>query len=421
MAMFFNTTKPLVMHIDLNSCFATAAQQANPLLRGKPVVVAAYNSQNGCILSPSIESKKYGIKTGMRIKDARMLCPSIIVRTPDTTMIRDIHSKFKKIFSDYTPHVVPKSIDEAILEFDDVDYYGNLDLFAIGKEIKKRMREEIGEYISCSVGISTNRFLAKTAASLKKPDGLEMITHHNIYEVFARLTLLDIYGINVRNQLRLNTYGIYTPLEFLESPVHVLRKQVFKSICGYYWYMRMRGFEVDRYETHRKTYGQQYALKHPTKDNEELRRIVMKLCEKMGRRLRRANMVAYGIHISLIYDEYNHWNKGHTTKYSLYTTSELYKNALEVLKQGPHDSIIRKISVTCFNIKKKEMAQPGLFDSTSFENKEKLWNVWQAMDQVNDRYGEYVVTTARMAHMKKTIIDMIAFGNVSEIDDSASL
>src|SRR5690348_1775659 len=94
-----NPEQPLIMHIDLNSCFATCMQQANSLLRGKPLCVAAYNSPRGCIVSPSIEAKKLGIKTGMMVMEARLISRDIIVRTPDVQMIRDVHTKFKRIFS----------------------------------------------------------------------------------------------------------------------------------------------------------------------------------------------------------------------------------------------------------------------------------------------------------------------------------
>jgi DNA polymerase-4 len=85
------------MHVDLNSCFATIEQQANPLLRGKPMVVAAYDSPNGCVVAPSIEAKRYGIKTGMTVRDARLLYPRVIVRTPDPSKYRYVHLKFRNI------------------------------------------------------------------------------------------------------------------------------------------------------------------------------------------------------------------------------------------------------------------------------------------------------------------------------------
>ncbi len=112
-----NASDPRILHVDLNSCFATLEQQSSPLSRGKPLVVAAYDSPGGCVVAPSIESKKLGIKTGMNVRDARILCPDVIVRTPHPTLYRDAHMKFKKIFMDYTPNVTPKSIDEAVLDF----------------------------------------------------------------------------------------------------------------------------------------------------------------------------------------------------------------------------------------------------------------------------------------------------------------
>src|SRR3954464_9009664 len=106
-ATSLNHNAPTIMHVDLNSCFATIEQQANPLLRGKPIVVAAYNSPNGCVVAPSIEAKRFGIKTGMTVRDARLLYPGVIVRTPDPEKYRYVHRQFCKIFQTYSPAVTP--------------------------------------------------------------------------------------------------------------------------------------------------------------------------------------------------------------------------------------------------------------------------------------------------------------------------
>jgi DNA polymerase-4 len=196
MPLPINRNQPLIMHVDLNSCFATIEQQANPLLRGKPIVVAAYNSPNGCVVAPSIEAKRFGIKTGMTVRDARLLYPAVIIRTPDPSKYRAVHLQFRKIFTDYSPSVTPKSIDEAVIDFTDTYALYNRTLPDIGREIKRRFRQEIGEWMVCSIGISTNRFLAKLAASLKKPDGLETIDHTTVLSVYQQATLLDLSGIN---------------------------------------------------------------------------------------------------------------------------------------------------------------------------------------------------------------------------------
>jgi DNA polymerase IV len=298
-----NASEPLTMHIDMNSCFATMEQQANPLLRGRPVVVAAYPSPRGCIVAPSIEAKQFGIKTGMMVQDGRALCPDIVVLTPDPPKYRDAHIRFKRIFLSYTDKVTPKSIDEAIIDFTGSQIIKHKSLVDVGYEIKKRVKEDIGEWVRVNVGIGTNRFLAKTAAGLHKPDGLDVIRDTDVLKIYKNLELTDLDGIAHRYEARLNAHGILTPMDFYNAELPLLKKQVFKSINGYYWYLRIRGHEVDAYDTKRRTFGHTYALKKRTNNPEYLSRLLMKLCEKCGRRLRRNDYYAEGIHVSCIYED----------------------------------------------------------------------------------------------------------------------
>lgn len=400
------------MHVDLNSCFATAEQQANPLLRGKPLGVAAYDSPNGCIVAPSIEAKRYGVKTGMRIRDARLLCPNIIIRTPDPEKYRDIHMKFKKIFRSYSDKVTPKSIDEAIIDFSAMEGT-NVDLVKVGYEIKKRMRNEIGEWMTCNVGIGTNRFLAKTAASLHKPDGLDVITHENLIDVYTSQKLIDLCGINTRYQARLNSYNIFSPLDFLNADCELLQKQVFKSVVGRYWYQRLRGYEIDDVDFATKSIGQMYSIKNPTNDKKELGSLLMKLCEKTGRRLRRQGYVAHGIHVACIYDNWTHWHRGRLIDGDLYTTNEIYKSVWYVLNHQPSDRKIAKIAMSVYGLEPKTQVQESLFDMGN----ERQRKATDAMDEINDRFGEFIVTPGIMMGMDDVIIDRVAFGGVKELED----
>lgn len=114
----FNSSKSYLMHVDFNSCFASIEQQANPLLRGKPVVVAAYDSPKGCILASSREAKVLGIKTGMRIMDGKNIYPKLITLTPDPWKYRFVHLKLRKLIECYTNNFEPKSIDEFSLDLE---------------------------------------------------------------------------------------------------------------------------------------------------------------------------------------------------------------------------------------------------------------------------------------------------------------
>lgn len=411
MELPLNTNKPLIMHIDLNSCFATIYQQSHIHLRGKPIVIAAYPTDNGCILSPSIEAKKLGIKTGMRIYEAKRICKDIVARATDPNMVRDVYIKFKRIFEDYTPLVTPKSIDEAILDFTSMEYYLKQNLTDIAKEIKMRIRREIGEWISCSVGIGTNRFWAKTGASLKKPDGLEIVDYTCIQQVYAKLALTDLYGINKGFEARLNAKGIFTPLQFFSTSRFILEKQVFQSICGYYWFLRLRGYETDRVEFSRKSFGQDYALAKKTADLQELSIILMKLCEKMGRRLRKAGFKARGFHIAFLYSDGTFWHKGKKGGSTYATTIDLYKNLLLLFHMQPTKKVVTKMCIRCYDLTKKDDSQLSLF----YPDRDKGMKISEVMDKVNDQYGEFTIIPALMMKTDNLAVDQVAFSKPSSV------
>ncbi|HEU4830758.1 MAG TPA: hypothetical protein VFS65_01135, partial [Candidatus Saccharimonadales bacterium] len=163
----YNSTRPLIMHIDLNSCFATVEQQSRPRLRGRPVAVVNRRTENTGIVTASYEAKALGVQVGMKFKQAKLLAPGLIGLESDPAKYRFVYRRLLAIMSDYSAHITMKSIDEGIIDFhDSTDLMKGRTLEDIGHEIKQRLRDEIGVWMRCNVGISTNRFLAKTAAGL---------------------------------------------------------------------------------------------------------------------------------------------------------------------------------------------------------------------------------------------------------------
>src|SRR5918997_4082016 len=346
----------------------------------------------------------------MQVWEAKLLYPKVIVRTPDPAKYRAVHLQFRNIFQDYSPAVTPKSIDEAVIDFTDTYALYNRSLVDIGREIKRRFRSEIGEWMICSIGISTNRFLAKLAASLQKPDGLTTIDLTNVLSVYEKVSLLDLNGINTKNQARLNTAGIFTPLEFFQASVDTLKRQVFQSILGYYWYVRLRGFEIDQIDFARKSFGNTYALGKQTNDPKALAKLLMKLCEKTGRRLRRAEYAAQGVHVSCVYTDFSFWHTGRKVDVPLYTTREIYLKALRLLNQSGYTKRVRNLVVSVYDLIPHHSEQLEMFASGSHA-------VAEAMDKINDKYGEFVITPALMMGMDDTIIDRVAFGGVKELEE----
>ena len=395
------------MHIDLNSCFATIEQQANPLLRGKPLGVAAYNKSAGVILAASIEAKKLGIKTGTRVFEAKQVCPDIIITEPDAKKYRHVHHAFAKLLNDYTSEVAPKSVDEFILDFKNTPRYGE-GLIEIGSEIKQRIKNEIGDYITVSIGVSKNPFLAKTASNLIKPDGLVEINEHNHLGVYEKLDLIDLTGIGQQNMIRLNSHGIFTPLEFYHANPHKL-KAVFNSIHGYFWYLNLRGYEIGNYKPVRRTFSHQYALQKPMTDLAEMAPVITKLVEKLGFRLRNNGYKAQGVNIALRFKnnkKYSYWHTGKKTKRVLYDSRDIYKEILTLFRKAPKGNITL-VNVGVFNLSKKRNLQLELFKDA--HKNEKLV---EAMDKINNRWGRFVLTPGTMANTDNYVPNRIGFGNV---------
>lgn len=415
--MEFNSAPSYNLHIDINSCFATIEQQANPFLRGKPTVVAAFATDRGCILASSIEAKRLGIKTGMRVIDGKRIYPKLIVLSPDPWKYRDVHLKLRKIISEYTNDFVPKSIDEFTLNLKDYSACKDCPLKVIAQEIKERIKNEIGEWITVSIGIAPNRYLAKIAAGLRKPNGLDEINRNNFLEIYSKLKLTDLTGIKERNAARLNSMGIYSVLDFYNAPTWKLRA-AFHSITGLYWHMRLSGFEIDKTEFGRSSYGNSTSIGTNLSKTEELSPILARLVEKMCSRLRSAGYFASGIHLAIIYKNGSFWHKGKLLSKPYFDSRDFFQVAFRLLlesqseKQGSEPIPVLNIAISSYNLTRFGTLQLDMFED--IEKKEKLI---KSLDAVNEKWGGFTVGSGRSFGGAKIVMDRIAFGGVKELEE----
>lgn len=393
----FNPAPPTVMHIDLNSCFASVEQQANHLLRGKPVAVAAYAKDYGCILAPSVEAKLYGIKTGMSVREGRSLCPFLVVREADPPKYRQVHTQFKELLSEYSSHLISKSIDEFCLTLPQ-----EVKLARLSKEIKTRVKQEIGDWLRVSIGVSTNQILAKLASGLHKPDGFDILDSGNYREVYEGVTLQDFCGINRRNEARLHRVGIFTATQFSHASIQSL-KQAFESVLGRYWYTRLRGYEVDDIEFSRRSYGNSYVLPSPMQI-EQWRPILAKLIAKSARRLRAGGAQATGIGLALNYGDKTFWHTTHQGGSVIFDDVSLLTSALALYERGAPKKPVKKVAVTCFGLTQDSGQLSCLVDTR------KQQSLVKSLDTLNDKWGEYSVTYGSFLGSAGHVKDAIAFG-----------
>lgn len=404
----YNTAPPNIMHIDLNSCFATVEQQARPRLRGRPVAIVNRRTEHTMIVTASYEAKAMGVTLGMRLKDAKKLCPELVGLESDPPKYKYVYHQLMRIMSDYSAHVRMKSIDEGVIDFSESPCArpGLAQMVEVGYEIKRRLREEVGCAMRCNVGIATNRFLAKMAASLHKPDGLDAITHDNLREVFGALELEDLTGIATHNHARLASVGILTPLEFLDANEVVLRKQVFKSIEGTNWHQRLRGWEVDKRDFPLRTAGRQFVLDGYRLPHAEVLKRLHHLCEETGYKVRSKGMVARGVTVyARTYDQ-GGWHAKRMAPLPFYSNEAIYQHARALFAGAPDG--IKMIGVTCYGLEPAGSdAQLNLFG----DELARARAVTTAVDTINERYGERMIHSADTLETNQAVKAKIPFGS----------
>lgn len=403
-----NTARPMIMHIDLNSCFASVEQQSRPMLRGRPVVIVNRRTEKTGIVTASYEAKERGVKALMKLDEARLLCPDIVALETDAPKYRHVYHKLLEIMQSYSAHVTMKSIDEGVIDFSQADAVTKeRDLVDIGREIKQRLRDEVGVWMRCNIGIATNRFLAKTAAGIDKPDGLTVITSHNTKEVLSRLALTDLTGIAHRNKARLNSVGITTPLEFLDASEETLHKIVFKSVVGSWWYKRLRGFEVDDVSTQMQRIGRQYVLERFDLKREDILQRLYHLCESVGGRMRSKHIVARGVYVYAKERTGRYWHASTLLPLPFFSDQTIYKQAALLFERAPAD--IKEIGIHCYQLENESAlsGQLGLFaDELMREQK-----LVAALDAVNTQFGERTLHAATTLSTGMYMKTRIPFGS----------
>ncbi len=404
----YNRAVSLTMHIDLNSCFATVEQQARPKLRGKPIVVVNRKGTNAAIVTASYEAKAQGIQMGMRMREARALLPSLIAVETDPPKYHFVYQRLVRILQDYSPSVVMKSIDEGIIDFTDTRVSINTrPLAEIGREIKSRLKSEIGNYMTCNIGIGPNRFLAKTAAGLNKPDGLDEINHKNLREVFAAIKLTDLTGIARRNQKRLNAVGIFTPLEFLDAQESTLSQLVFKGKPGQDWYQRLRGWEVDAEPTKLGVVGRQYVLDGFDLSREDILRRLQFLSFSTGAKLRLKHKQARGVYVYARTRDYGKWAAHYLFEQPLERSDIIYETVRQLFDQAPAASLIKEIGVSCYHLSDVNISQPSLLEAPRFTSS----SLTHLLDDLNTRYGASTLQPASVVGLEKLMKQKIPFGS----------
>lgn len=285
------------LFLDLNAYFASVEQQLNPLLRNKPIAVVPVLSEGGCCVAASYEAKAKGVKTGMRVRDARALCPEItFVKTQHRHYVQ-VHHQIIKAVETCLPVEQVMSIDEMSCRLSPDDQ-SHANATALALRIKAAIARNVGECLLCSIGIAPNRFLAKVATDMRKPDGLVILNPQDLPHALFHLRLQDLPGIGPRMAVHLEHAGINSVQELCARSESDL-VHAWGGIIGRYWHTWLRGGETASRPSRRRSIGHQHVLPPDCRNQQAAWGILVRLLHKASARMRSLGYFAQRLSLAL--------------------------------------------------------------------------------------------------------------------------
>jgi DNA polymerase-4 len=424
------------LFVDLNSYFASVEQQVRPELRGKPVGVVPALVDTTVLIAASYEAKAFNVRTGTLVGDAKRMCPGIQLVEARHDIYVEYHHKVVEAVESCLPVTAVCSIDEMACRL-----MGRerplLAALELGRKVKQRIREEAGEMLRSSVGLATNRYLAKVASDMEKPDGLIALTLDILPEALRRLSLRDLPGIGAKTEKRLNDRGITTMDQLMALDLEQAG-ELWGSVWGQRLWHWLRGEDFGMAETeHLKSISHQHVLSPEMRTPEKAWAVAHKLLHKAAMRLRKNGLWASSIGLAVGFSPGR--NQGEAGKPS----SPVPVSSFGAPTRGWHGEI--KLSECQDNqtlitaLRRLWDAQPktpeskhpyfvgvqlgglvpdhlhtlSLFDSMDTEQSRA--KLLAAMDALNHKYGMQTVAPATMLTAYKAAPTRIAFHSIPEL------
>ena len=394
-----------IMHVDMDAFFASIEQLDHPEYKGHPVIVGGLSSR-GVVATCSYEARKFGVHSAMPISRAKKLCPDGVYVYPRMDRYKEVSYQIFSIMKEFTPHIEPLSIDEAFLEVSGMStmYSGPK---ALGRAIKDRVFEETGLIISA--GLAPNKFLAKLASDLDKPDGLVVIPYGREKEILAPLPIKRIWGVGPRTEKILKTGGFHLMRHIQALPDESSLIPLVGNQARRIWELA-NGIDDRPVETDRKiqSIGAEETYEEDLTDGSAIELEFRYFANRLSKRLRKRNLLGHTVSIKVRYDDFttvsrqkrldtpsDHehvffetalllWNKLMQDK-----TSKQLKGVTFMDPPGP----IRLLGLTVSGLDEEVPMQDSLFESPKNETENKLAGV---LDSLESKFGETAIMSGAL-------------------------
>lgn len=383
----------VILHSDMNACYASIEQKLNPKLKGIPMAVAGNpKNRNGIILAKSQKAKEAGVKTGEALWQAFAKCPDLTIVPPHYDEYLK-HSKLaRKIYYEYTNQVEPFGLDECFL-----DVTGSTHLFGSGEEIaneiRERMKKEVG--ITVSVGVSFCKIFAKLGSDMKKPDAVTIIGEDDFKEIVWPLAVREMVGVGRATERKLNGIGIFTLGELAHTNPDLIRNLL--GINGVYLWEYANGLDIrpvhDRdHKEQVKTIGNSSTCRKDLLTNREVFNVLQELSFSVSRRLRQAGLEACGVEIFVRNNELQSYNFQKPIKLASQSSIVLAREGFDLFKEKyKWDFPVRAVGIRAIKLRK----EGGGSQMDVFSDYKKLIkdeNCDTALYKIRQKYGKDAIS-----------------------------
>ena len=370
--------------VDFNSYFASVEQQVEPRLRGKPLGVVPMLADTTVCIAASVEAKKFGVKTGTKVGEAKKLCPGIEFVIARHEIYIDYHHRAVEVVDSVVPVRAVLSIDEM-----DCELTGRWReperALAIARDVKKAIATRVGEHLRTSIGIGPNTFIAKTASDMVKPDGLVMIQQSELPERLFDLEVRALSGVGKQMEKRLHRHGIRTVRDLAAKSKEELHA-VWGGVGGDIMWSRIRGEEQHERENDTSSISHSHVLGPDSRNPDQAFAVLNRLTQKAAMRLRKAGYYAGRISVDLKYLDGGHW--GADMRLVDTQDTKTFLHALEKLwakRPKGHRTILR------VGMAYSDFVPESDHTGSLFASEDKSKALYKTLDSLNARFGKQAV------------------------------
>ncbi len=373
----------MILHVDMDAFYASVEERNRPELQGKPLIVGGAKESRGVVAAANYEARKYGIHSAMPAREAFRRCPELISIPPRIDLYAQVSRKIREIFFHYTPLVEPLSLDEAFL-----DVTGCRNLFGSGPEIAQKIKTEIFSetQLVASVGVAPNKFLAKIASDLEKPDALVIVDGERIQEFLDPLPVGRIWGVGKVTGTQFERMGIRTIRNLRELDLRVLQSQFGSQ--GEHFYKLARGIDTRKVVPDReaKSISHERTFEIDIFDQESINAWAMELTEQVARRLRRHKLLARTVHLKVRFANFKTITRSYTLENVTNVTAILWSHVSRMIAAAIPE---RHNGVRLIGVGTSHFEQPGKVQKSLFadEDSSKQKRLDSVADQIQDKFG----------------------------------